>query len=512
MQRQLLTPHPHVDGIEQLKATPVSVGTVICASYRYGWETANAPYISDEMQPVVTTVESDHESLSVGAWVRDPVQPMVQQAGVGAIARDPFEKLKEMVSPHDYGAVGDGRADDTSALQNAIDFVHRQGGGSIRLKGGATYRILRTLVIGSFVNLDLNGAKILMGSSNTAIVEASKDSMTQGWSIQGPGILEYERQQSASQTGSVGIRMAKRGVQSFNFVLQGPISIVRANTGIGSPPEKGCAVFDGVIDSVIVTEWSHWATDIDCDTMAGSGTNMNVRNLWALQTAGQELPNSKGHRFRGMVGLRASNLLGDHLRGEWLYLESCTGEIGHLAFERCVSTARSGQSSLIAMIACPSIRIGEIYGYQNAINVGGGGECYVVRADGGLFDLHTIRLVETDLSPGSGSIYIVNPTESTRVRNELFALTDRKGRSIAADLADFGLRKRVLRWNVQDRMRVREGGGVEIFAATAPAKDAWSVGDMTWNTVPGAGKPIGWVCVAAGAPGQWASFGTIGGH
>jgi len=35
------------------------------------------------------------------------------------------------------------------------------------------------------------------------------------------------------------------------------------------------------------------------------------------------------------------------------------------------------------------------------------------------------------------------------------------------------------------------------------------VGDIIWNSAPSAGATIGWVCVAAGNPGQWKSFGTI---
>jgi hypothetical protein len=42
-----------------------------------------------------------------------------------------------------------------------------------------------------------------------------------------------------------------------------------------------------------------------------------------------------------------------------------------------------------------------------------------------------------------------------------------------------------------------------------PVAGAYSVGDIIWNSAPSAGATIGWVCVAAGNPGQWKSFGTI---
>ncbi|CAB5220664.1 Pectate lyase superfamily protein [uncultured Caudovirales phage] len=43
----------------------------------------------------------------------------------------------------------------------------------------------------------------------------------------------------------------------------------------------------------------------------------------------------------------------------------------------------------------------------------------------------------------------------------------------------------------------------------SPATGTWNQGDRVWNTVPSnaAGQAIGWVCVIAGTPGTWRSFG-----
>jgi hypothetical protein len=43
----------------------------------------------------------------------------------------------------------------------------------------------------------------------------------------------------------------------------------------------------------------------------------------------------------------------------------------------------------------------------------------------------------------------------------------------------------------------------------APTNGTHNKGDIVWNENPMAGTNIGWVCVAAGSPGQWKSFGTI---
>ncbi|MCI0708304.1 MAG: glycoside hydrolase family 55 protein [Ignavibacteriae bacterium] len=52
--------------------------------------------------------------------------------------------------------------------------------------------------------------------------------------------------------------------------------------------------------------------------------------------------------------------------------------------------------------------------------------------------------------------------------------------------------------------------GVRIFYGTAsPGSGTWTRGDVIYNTTPSAGGTIGWVCVTAGSPGTWKTFGAI---
>ena len=81
------------------------------------------------------------------------------QSGTGATARTVDSKLKDVVSVKDFGAVGDGVANDTAAIQAAIN--NSPAGSTIYFPVG-TYAITNTLTVNSDVSL--------IGSSETGSV------------------------------------------------------------------------------------------------------------------------------------------------------------------------------------------------------------------------------------------------------------------------------------------------------------------------------------------------------
>lgn len=47
------------------------------------------------------------------------------------------------------------------------------------------------------------------------------------------------------------------------------------------------------------------------------------------------------------------------------------------------------------------------------------------------------------------------------------------------------------------------------YRSASPTTGTWRLGDLVYNTAPAASGVVGWVCVVAGTPGTWKSFGTI---
>ena len=255
-----------------------------------------------------TTPDSTFSAEGRTEWLRAHTLPTADEitftpSGTGASSRTAQAKLRERVTPEDFGAAGDGTTDDTTSLANAL------ASGAYRLDGapGATYLISQRLAIGSS-NMWLagNGAILKLKDStvstltNGSMLYANQktDLVIEGWLVDG-----NKANNDINDNFGDGMRIQDcqrvkvRNNRVYNTPRDG-ISILRQ---IGGDGNDDIAVTDNVVtgagaasqttggEGIIVTE-GEWITvtgntcrgnllrGVDIETLSTTITNLVVNN------------------------------------------------------------------------------------------------------------------------------------------------------------------------------------------------------------------------------------------
>jgi hypothetical protein len=166
------------------------------------------------------------------------------QTGSGAIARAVSSKLQDVIHVKDFGAVGNGTTDDTTAIQAAITAAQARTGGCRVLFDGGNYRITATLIVST-------DRILLEGSGGTRITRNGNF----GFSVR-----FYNASRSSANpilnVGIIGIELISTGGMSSGVQLQlhsCKFSVVRDVTitnGWGGLSMLGCV--SCVIDNLSV--------------------------------------------------------------------------------------------------------------------------------------------------------------------------------------------------------------------------------------------------------------------
>ena len=128
-----------------------------------------------------TSVDSGQVSASVSGWTGETIEELFdaitasiganaqyeESNGAGIVARDVHDVIRTSITPQDYGAVADGAADDTTALQSAISRAIATGL-PLYIPTG-TYKITAGLTANAAVRIYGDGAGSLITSTDETI-------------------------------------------------------------------------------------------------------------------------------------------------------------------------------------------------------------------------------------------------------------------------------------------------------------------------------------------------------
>jgi len=195
-------------------------------------------------------------------------------AGTGAVTTDVETKLRESVSVKDFGAVGDGVADDTAEIQAAVDAVGAAGGGTLTIPVG-TYLVSSSITVGSNTHIRGRGEIILDDNADCSVISINASSSNV--SIKDISIDGNRLNQTLE---TVGAESEYGGIEIGNFcdqiLIDGCTIIECYGYGIESNnAPSNITITNNTIDGVDFYSGIRMS-------QAGTGTNIKVANNTVL--------------------------------------------------------------------------------------------------------------------------------------------------------------------------------------------------------------------------------------
>jgi parallel beta-helix repeat protein len=386
------------------------------------------------------------------------------QDGTDAKPRTYLSKLKDVLSVKDFGAKGDGVADDTAAIQAAI---HASEGKRLYIPKGQ-YKLTATL------NLDHTKSYWIFGDGYavTSATGTSLNSVVDGpvISINNPGNTSFNTDTRLEHFGinGNGIGPLQKGIYArFTNVTLDSLYVSNCG-GHGIHLEMG---FGSMISNCIVAH----------NYLHGIYLDKQANQILISHTAC-----NGNSRTAGYAGI------------------NCVGAVGreNLAVKiLCCDTEANGAAAGSGYgIVCQHSHAVAIHSHYSENNPAGG-----IYADSTVQGLSVRDGYFQDESLDLADVYSVEyvnnrhffVSKATRVQvspapgSSCFIKGNTYGPTVTNNYHNGGFER------------------VEQADTQPPANGTWRVGDVVWHKAPAASGFIGWVCITAGTPGTWKTFGPI---
>lgn len=236
---------------------------------RRGTTAQHASFTGAEGEVTVDTTKDTvvvHDGATAGGFPL--AKEKFVQAGSGAVARTVDAKLKETVSIQDFGGVGDGVADDTAAVQAAVNASNY-----VFTNNGLTFKCTSQISI-SNKSLKIEGGSFVFTSNNGFVYSANSESQQ----FQLSDVKIYAGVEATGSAISASWTSSGSNFESCDFrdvVIRGLNSSCSWNTGINI--NNG---HNNTLDSVSIVNSAVMAKTVRGIYVRGGGVTTVVQNCY----------------------------------------------------------------------------------------------------------------------------------------------------------------------------------------------------------------------------------------
>jgi len=428
-------------------------------------------------------------------------------SSVTSLSTDPTA-ARTFLSAKDYGALGNGYTNDTAALNASRDAALKAGvalyvpSGYYQVSAPLDWRKEGLEAFGDgqgstvIQQLATNAPVVLLGEQHQHIHDLS---------------FQYKKQAAVTDTRSVGIELYKSSFSRFER-----LTVYWANKGIAvyqndynsrTDAGGGNFVFSDTFADIEVLGYR--TTGIDFTPYIRGNTGSVLSNIYVRNGPMGVAEDATGYgvvfsntdeMVINQLNIEASNFT-DH---DALLIHGASVVINGLHLEG--DTLSAWDASAVQAYDGGSTTINGMSFVGNNVAANANNKSIVKVGKGARVTIVGLRLKRnTIMSATYGLMHSLDQTGS-------FAATDvQTDQFTALKLGDTGQIPVGKRIN-ETVYAYKSSADKNVLSGTsAPTSGTWAIGDTVVNSVPSAGGSMGWVCVKAGTPGTWQTYGAIAG-
>jgi len=443
-------------------------------------------------------------------------------AGAGAIATDVQTALRRFTSAKDFGVIGNGIADDTAAIQNAVTAVCGAGG-HLRLPAGS-YKISAPITLPN-TSFKISGE----GPTATAISETSGNIRLFDFSSCNGPLKVVE-----------------------NIAFNGPTPGTASGTGIYGASSNGLMIrgcwFAGLINGIDKPNTSSFINLLDC-VFEYNTTGINFAD-------GVECIVSNTTFYRNTTDFYASGDLETFVMATSSHIETVSygirlvgasrGRFANITARKDAGTATpdivrlegasqynnfDGVTSkafgrvLVAMASGATAKYNRLMNLRATGPISAGVEIGSGNTDNVFLNYFLDGQVNSIVEAAGNNIYRSGTVNNATSAGILLSSADNcefAGLTMAGNSVDWQTSGSVSTVWLDDvdttmvgltptRFGSRRAGiyGRTFYGTAVPGSLAYLKGDRVVNVNPSVGSPKAWICTVAGTPGTWVSEGNL---